>query len=346
MVKVCFLASGDQGGGRSRSFWPAEAIVGRASEGLVEGVEVFSTLKEPEPGSVDVLITHRPINPSQIIMVLRHKRAGTRVLVDEDDDISNLPPDFGVQIPTDLLQTHDECIRQADGLVASTQHVADVYGPLARKTWVCRNFIPAWVAGRQFFKKDESVIRVGWTGVAQVHKHDARWIQGWLDGAMNDATLLHIGDAAALQELHYGGPKEHHTYQSTPERYYSLMARADIGIVPLDPTWSLNHGKSWLKANEFAMLGKPVVATKLPEQERFIEHGVSGFLAETPQEFVSYIGVLLRNRDLRVRMGEAAQRRAFEVAEQEPKVWARMVEEALGERKRRKVRKAKVAVPS
>ncbi|HEX42745.1 MAG TPA: glycosyltransferase family 1 protein [Phycisphaerales bacterium] len=60
--------------------------------------------------------------------------------------------------------------------------------------------------------------------------------------------------------------------------------------------------------------GMPILGNKHPSSP--VEHGVSGFLSDDPQELNAYARTLLEDRDLAVRMGQAAQscaRRQFSV---------------------------------
>jgi glycosyltransferase involved in cell wall biosynthesis len=67
-----------------------------------------------------------------------------------------------------------------------------------------------------------------------------------------------------------------------------------------------NDWKFSLKLAQYMALGIPAVATpagSIPEQ---IEHGVTGFLAATSDDWVRYLEELITNDPLRQRMGAAA----------------------------------------
>ncbi|MCS7028276.1 MAG: glycosyltransferase family 4 protein [Bacteroidia bacterium] len=89
------------------------------------------------------------------------------------------------------------------------------------------------------------------------------------------------------------------------------LQRMDIGLYPLpDEPWV--YGKSGLKALQYMALGIPTVAQKLgPDHanHRVIEHGVSGFLADTHEEWLHYLTLLMDNPDLRKKIGTAARER-------------------------------------
>ena len=88
----------------------------------------------------------------------------------------------------------------------------------------------------------------------------------------------------------------------------SELAAADIGISWLcDDLWS--QGKCGLKVVQYMAAGLPVVANAVGVHQKMIEHGRTGFLADTPEEWAEAISRLSENPSLRQRMGAAARRR-------------------------------------
>jgi glycosyltransferase involved in cell wall biosynthesis len=86
------------------------------------------------------------------------------------------------------------------------------------------------------------------------------------------------------------------------------LASSDIGIswVP-DDLWS--RGKCGLKILQYMAAGLPVVANPVGVQAEMVEHGVNGFLAETPAQWAEAINVLTHSPTLRRRMGQAGRAR-------------------------------------
>lgn len=87
------------------------------------------------------------------------------------------------------------------------------------------------------------------------------------------------------------------------------LANFDIGLVPL-PFNAWNTRKFFLKLVQYMALGIPAVATPLGANPSVIESGVTGFLADTPEDWVSHLTSLIDDRDLRESIGA----RAAEVA--------------------------------
>lgn len=84
------------------------------------------------------------------------------------------------------------------------------------------------------------------------------------------------------------------------------LARADIGISWMpDDRWS--RGKCGLKVLQYQAAGLPVVANPVGVHPSMIEPGVSGFLPETPDDWVAAIRALADDADLRNQLGRAAR---------------------------------------
>lgn len=93
------------------------------------------------------------------------------------------------------------------------------------------------------------------------------------------------------------------------------LADADIGIswLPDDP-WSL--GKCGLKVLQYMAAGLPVIANPVGMNRIMVQHGETGFLASTPQEWAAAVYQLSNDLALRRRMGAAGRdlvRRCYSV---------------------------------
>ncbi|HWG45934.1 MAG TPA: glycosyltransferase family 4 protein [Gemmataceae bacterium] len=86
------------------------------------------------------------------------------------------------------------------------------------------------------------------------------------------------------------------------------IARADIGIswIP-DDLWS--RGKCGLKVLQYMAAGLPVVCNPIGVHGEMVRHGETGFLAETPAQWIEAIQRLAHDPALRRRMGCAGRQR-------------------------------------
>lgn len=84
------------------------------------------------------------------------------------------------------------------------------------------------------------------------------------------------------------------------------IARLDVGIMPLVDA-PYERGKCGYKLIQYMACGLPVVASPVGVNSQIVEHGVNGFLAETPDEWARALRLLCRDQSMRVRMGAAGR---------------------------------------
>ncbi|MFN2492460.1 MAG: glycosyltransferase family 4 protein [Pyrinomonadaceae bacterium] len=89
------------------------------------------------------------------------------------------------------------------------------------------------------------------------------------------------------------------------------LRKINVGMVPL-PVNEWNKRKFYMKVAQYMALGIPPVCTPLGSNPEVIEHGVTGFLADTPAEWVEYLELLIRDSSIRSRMSSNAAREAQE----------------------------------
>lgn len=80
----------------------------------------------------------------------------------------------------------------------------------------------------------------------------------------------------------------------------------DIGIMPL-PNDEWVKGKCGLKGLSYMACGIATIMSNVGVNSDIIEHGKNGFLAETEQEWVNCLSLLIENSDLRHKIGEAGR---------------------------------------
>ena len=85
------------------------------------------------------------------------------------------------------------------------------------------------------------------------------------------------------------------------------LSEIDIGVYPLpDDEWVL--GKSGLKALQYMALAIPTVAQRVGANLEIIEHGANGLLADGADEWAEALRRLIRDPELRGRLGDAGRR--------------------------------------
>src|SRR5262249_21458527 len=85
------------------------------------------------------------------------------------------------------------------------------------------------------------------------------------------------------------------------------LAQFDIGIMPMpDDRWA--RGKCSLKALLYMAMGIPAVCSAVGANCEIIQQGKNGFLAKTDEELIDHLKELVRDRELRGRLGMAGRR--------------------------------------
>ncbi|HNR32315.1 MAG TPA: glycosyltransferase family 4 protein [Candidatus Hydrogenedentes bacterium] len=97
----------------------------------------------------------------------------------------------------------------------------------------------------------------------------------------------------------------------TLDREIEYLQEADIGLMPLVDS-PRARGKCAYKAMQYMAVGTPCVISPVGMNAEVIEDGVTGFLAETPQQWLEKLEMLIKDAALRERMGRAARIRMQE----------------------------------
>ena len=90
-----------------------------------------------------------------------------------------------------------------------------------------------------------------------------------------------------------------------------LISRSHVGIMPL-PDESFARGKSAYKLIQYAAAGIPALGAPVGENCQVIEHGKTGFLCRSPEEWCCYLQKLAADAALGKQMGAAARNKAAE----------------------------------
>ena len=99
--------------------------------------------------------------------------------------------------------------------------------------------------------------------------------------------------------------------QWTKEKEIEDLQVIDIGVYPLaQDGWVL--GKSGLKAIQYMALGLPTVATNVGTTPRIIQQHENGWVVKTDEEWVDALEALVKDADLRRKIGEAARATVLE----------------------------------
>ena len=91
----------------------------------------------------------------------------------------------------------------------------------------------------------------------------------------------------------------------------SDLSTFDIGIMPL-PNDEWAKGKCGLKGLQYMALEIPTVMSPVGVNTEIIEDGKNGFLADTEQEWLDKLSLLIENKELREKLGKAGRKTVIE----------------------------------
>ncbi|HEX8027880.1 MAG TPA: glycosyltransferase family 4 protein [Vicinamibacterales bacterium] len=197
-------------------------------------------------------------------------------------------------------------VRRSAHVIAGNDYLADY----ARRFNPAVTTIPTCVDTSVFRPRDGAAGArdprgpvIGWIGSPTT----ADYIKG-LGGVLREVAARHpfvlrvsgTGQPLELPGVHV----ENATWALADE--IELFRNLDIGVYPLvDDEWA--RGKCGFKAIEFMACGVPVVAAAVGVNREIIQDGVNGFLASTPDEWVSKLGLLIGDPALRAKFAAAGR---------------------------------------
>ena len=194
-----------------------------------------------------------------------------------------------------------EICRVSKVVIANSSHHVEFAAQYNRNIW----HVPSIVDTRQYVFRPEpddlSRVTVGWSGSPTTTKN-LRVVADALrelEGRVEHDVYLIGGTEFDLPGVRY-------TAQAwRRETEVEDLRRMQVGMVPV-PVNEWNKRKFFMKTAQYMALGIPPVCTPLGSNPDVIEHGRTGFLADTTAEWVEYLELLVRDRDLRREMSRRA----------------------------------------
>jgi len=242
------------------------------------------------------------------------------ILSEIDDDIFDVAPynpaSATLAPGSHLTQLAIDQFRNSDGLIVSTPYLKDVYSEFNEHIYVVPNSIDVqkWDNAP---KKKKTGIRIGWIGSGS-HSKDLELLDKVFPAILeknNDVSFVIASyfqeDLSALPEFLKNRKGVKIDNRWTPILKYPARLAGldfDIGLAPLVDN-KFNRGKSNLRWLEYSALGIPSVCSDVGHFAETVKDGFDGFLARTPEQFISHIQTLISDSKLRKRIGRAAHAR-------------------------------------
>ncbi len=202
-----------------------------------------------------------------------------------------------------------EICRLAKVVMVNSSHIREYVSQYNQNIWQ----VPSIVDTRQYSFRPESLekrpdeVCIGWSG--------------------SPTTMVNIQViAGALRKLAQAVPHRVHLIGGTEfdlpgvdyvaqkwsaDTEVDDLRKMQVGMVPL-PLNEWNKRKFYMKTAQYMALGIPPVATSLGSNPEVIQHGVTGFLADSDEQWIEYLTLLIKDHDLRASMSQAAAKTARE----------------------------------
>ena len=149
---------------------------------------------------------------------------------------------------------------------------------------------------------------IGWIGTPSTWRECVEpFLPVFRSGAQTSGARIHAVGARMTS----GEEAGIHFLPWSEEGEIEQINAMDIGVMPLpDTPWM--RGKCGYKLIQYMACGLPVIASPVGVNAEIVEHGVNGFLAETPGDWSRALETLISNPELRLQMGAAGRERAEE----------------------------------
>jgi glycosyltransferase involved in cell wall biosynthesis len=247
-------------------------------------------------------------------------RSGIPMVFDFDDAVfvAYRSPSNGYLSYLKFPQKTGEICRLSAHVMAGNQFLADYASQFNRNVTIIPTTIDT-EKYREIEKREEpDIVTIGWSGSFSTVQHLDTIREALRELAQDERFKLRvIGtpeyklDGVDLEALQWKADSE-----------IDDLGKIDIGLMPLpDDKWS--KGKCGLKALQYMALGIPTICSPVGVNSTIIADGENGFIADTKEEWIGKLKLLLHSPELRRRIGSAGRKTVegeYSAAAQAPRV--------------------------
>ncbi len=263
-------------------------------------------------GQYDVVYVHMwvtPLGPPLFERIIR--LLAKKVIYDFDDSVflkGSRPKSMNLNI-SNIAGKSTYLIKYSDHVILSSPYNLEFC--LRENLQSAATYVPCSINTDRFVEKkqeqrDKKIV-LGWTGTFSSI--------AYLD-LLKDAllSLNKIVDFKLILITNFAYSFDHidlEVIEWNEQTEIEDLHKIDIGLYPLiEDEWTL--GKGGLKVMQYMSIGIPSVATNHGTAINIIEHGKSGFLVSTDEEWIASLKNLIEDSDLRKKMGSSARKHVDE----------------------------------
>ncbi|MBT3279688.1 MAG: glycosyltransferase family 4 protein [Phycisphaerales bacterium] len=232
------------------------------------------------------------------------RKNARRLIFDIDDATMFRPLSIDAKPNRNRNRRVGRAIRMSDLAIVGNEVLAEhAYGYGANRVEI----IPTGLATSRYIPKvvegNPSTIKLVWIGSSSTLKLLRQF----------ESTLRALGEAMPNLVLQIIADADLHIPSLTTESLAwshdheaEMLAGADIGIAPMLDT-PFTRGKCAFKVLQYMASGLPTVTSPVGANAKYIQPGVTGFHANTAEEWIKAVRTLANDAELRKSMGQAAR---------------------------------------
>ena len=256
----------------------------------------------------DVLVLQKPNQSKKLIDIL--VRLNRRLIVDIDDAVWCAPLTKSGSSAEKLSRKFSErflyAVKRCNFVITGSNH-------LARAT---RNFFP-----KAEIISIPSSVDLKTYKIPKMNEPKQNLTIGWIGNPGNFSNLYHIlpvlrtvcSEFKAKIKIISSCPPEFNGLPLEFEKWsveteVQRLLEFDIGIMPLDND-QRSLGRCGYKAIQYMAVGVPVVSTGLGAGAEVVQDSITGFHANTPDEWLTRLRLLIEDASLRQTMGQQGRKR-------------------------------------
>lgn len=277
----------------------------RFHTGLVKG-----RTSMPDWKDYDAVVLQQPRGRAWHRLIRSLQSEDIAVLFEVDDYLHAIRKmgedhDFASSFDKAALAELELCMRQADGIITSTEFIARRYLRFNSRTWVAQNGVDL---GRYAVTRpDRPTFNVGWAGGTGHTRSFREWVPA-VERVMErhaDVCFVSIGQDFGA---HFAQRFGQHRAISVPftmiDNYPAAMTLFDVALAPAG-RGNFFRGKSDLRWVEAGALGVPAIAD--PSVYPAIRDGLTGFHASDVEDLEEKLELLVGDRNIGIAVGSAAR---------------------------------------
>jgi len=253
----------------------------------------------------DVLVIQRQESDRALAGMMEQKKRGKIIMTDIDDNIWAIPHgivDLKSFWTKERVRGFERSVEICDAVTTTTPLLAKNIGKFNRNVHILPNLVDAF----EYKKPENRIVRIGWGGspthLPDFSKEMVELLLKLKKEYKNKIELIMLG----VTPLELIG---HCTYYRFTEPYkYMRFLRDlnfDIGIIPCTDNF-FNNARSNIKYIEWSTIKAASIASPVTSYESCIKHGTTGFLARKYKQWYEYLKLLIEDKDLRIKVGQAA----------------------------------------